>query len=166
MTYALLEAFGAGDANGNAMIKVTGLAGFIDARVPEISSGAFGMRQVPQMSIRGSDFAIGAVVTVLEGEEQTFPATLSHVEAGGPVSDGPGGAKVVRIEAGRFFGVSDRGSGRLGAAGEGRARDRLGAIGCAGAVAVRLTPPAQVRRAPGEQAAARVAAVGWIFRPR
>ena len=50
------------DANGNATIEVTELAGWLDAKVPEISSAAFGFRQVPQMSIRGSDFALGAAV--------------------------------------------------------------------------------------------------------
>lgn len=105
MTYALLEAMGAGDANGNATIEVTELAGWLDVKVPEISAAAFGLRQVPQMSIRGSDFAVGSAVAVLEAAE-SFPATLTHVVAGGTaVLDAPGGAEVSRIPEGGFFGV-------------------------------------------------------------
>ena len=106
MTYALLEALGAGDANGNATIEVTELAAFIDGRVPELSAEAFGMRQVPQMSIRGSDFAMGAKVGVLS-EEESFPSMLTHVVTGGtavhaaPADD----EAVLLIDAGVFFGV-------------------------------------------------------------
>lgn len=106
MTYALLQALGEGDANGNATIEVTELAGFLDRMVPEISQAAFNFRQVPQMSIRGSDFALGAQVTVLGDAPERFPATLTHVVAGGTsVLDGPGGAELQRIEGGVFFGV-------------------------------------------------------------
>ena len=106
MTYALLEGMGAGDANGNATIEVTELAAFIDAKVPELSAAAFGQRQVPQMSIRGSDFALGATVAVLSAEE-SFPAVLTHVVAGGTeVRAEAGEGEVVRvIDAGVFFGV-------------------------------------------------------------
>ncbi|WP_241427678.1 WG repeat-containing protein [Fertoeibacter niger] len=107
LTYALLDALDAGDTNGNATIEVTELAGYIDQMVPEFSSTAFGFRQVPQMSIKGSDFALGARVAVLGGAQaERFPATLTHVVAGGtPVADGPGGAQVMVIDAGVFFGV-------------------------------------------------------------
>jgi hypothetical protein len=106
MTWAMLDALGQADANGNAMIEVTELAGWLDAKVPEISSAAFGFRQVPQMSIRGSDFALGATVAVLGEAPESFPATLSHVVAGGTaVLDAPGGAVVQEIPSGVFFGV-------------------------------------------------------------
>ena len=106
LTYALLSALGAGDANGNETIEVTELAAFIDEKVPEFSRAAFGYRQVPQMSIKGSDFALGAQVAVLAGAAERFPTTLTHVVAGGTgVLDAPGGAALRTIEAGAFFGV-------------------------------------------------------------
>jgi len=106
MTWSLLDAMAAGDTNGNATIEVTELASYLDVKVPEISAAAFGMRQVPQMSIKGSDFALGAAVTVLGDAPESFPATLTHVVAGGtPVLDAPGGAEVMTIAAGVFFGV-------------------------------------------------------------
>lgn len=105
MTWALLDAMAKGDANGNATIEVTELASYLDVKVPEISAAAFGMRQVPQMSIKGSDFALGAMVKVL-GSVESFPATLTHVVAGGTeVRDAPDGTKVMAIDAGIFFGV-------------------------------------------------------------
>lgn len=106
LTYALLSALQAGDANGNDTIEVTELAAFIDEKVPELSQTAFGYRQVPQMSIKGSDFALGAPKTALEGAPERFPTTLTHVVAGGTgVLDAPGGAALRTIDAGAFFGV-------------------------------------------------------------
>ena len=106
MTWAMLDALAQGDTNGNATIEVTELAGYLDLKVPEISSAAFGFRQVPQMSIKGSDFALGASVAVLGDAPERFPATLSHVVAGGtPVADAPGGVVVMTIDAGVFSGV-------------------------------------------------------------
>ncbi len=106
MTYALLEALDAADTNGNATIEVTELAGFVDQKVPEYSQAAFGYRQVPQMSLKGSDFALGAKVSVLKGAVERFPETLTHVVTGGSaVLDAPGGATVTVIDAGAFFGV-------------------------------------------------------------
>jgi hypothetical protein len=106
LTYALLSALQAGDANGNGAVEVTELAAFIDQKVPEFSAAAFGYRQVPQMSIKGSDFALGAQVAVLSGAAEVFPQTLTHVVAGGTgVLDAPGGAVVQTIDAGGFFGV-------------------------------------------------------------
>lgn len=106
LTYALLSALESGDANGNATIEVTELAAFIDQKVPEFSSAAFGYRQVPQMSIKGSDFALGAQVAVLGDALESFPAMLTHVVAGGTaVLDAPGGTAVQTIDAGVFFGV-------------------------------------------------------------
>ena len=107
MTYALLAALQNGDTNGNATIEVTELAGYIDQQVPEISSSAFGFRQVPQMSIKGSDFALGAQMAVLGATEETFPAMLTHVVAGGTeVRAAPeDAAPVMVIDTGVFFGV-------------------------------------------------------------
>lgn len=106
LTYALLQAIQSGDANGNGMLEVTELAAYIDEKVPQYSSQAFGYRQVPQMSILGSDFALGAQTEVLDQAVESFPKTLSHVVAGGTqVTDAPNGAVVQTIEAGVFFGV-------------------------------------------------------------
>ena len=106
MTWVMLDAMGQGDANGNATIEVTELASFLDVKVPEISSAAFGFRQVPQMSIKGSDFAVGSKVSVLEAAVESFPATLTHVVAGGTaVLDAPAGAEVQVIPQGVFYGV-------------------------------------------------------------
>lgn len=106
LTFALLQAIEAGDANGNGMLEVTELAAFIDEKVPQYSAEAFGYRQVPQMSIRGSDFALGAQVAVLDVTEERFPNTMSHVVAGGTeILDRPGGNTVQVIEPGVFFGV-------------------------------------------------------------
>lgn len=105
LTFALLDALGRADDNGNATIEVTELAGWLDRTVPEISQAAFGLRQVPQMSIRGSDFALGASVAVLSDEE-TFPTTLTHVALpGAALLDGPGGAPVGVIPEGAMLGV-------------------------------------------------------------
>jgi len=58
------------------------------------------------MSIKGSDFALGAPKTALEGAPERFPTTLTHVVAGGTgVLDAPGGAALRTIDAGAFFGV-------------------------------------------------------------
>lgn len=106
MTWAMLDAMGSADTNGNATIEVTELANYLDLKVPEISAAAFGMRQVPQMSIKGSDFALGAEVQVLGDAPESFPATLTHVVAGGTaVLEAPGGAVVQTIPGGVFFGV-------------------------------------------------------------
>lgn len=107
MTWALLDAIGRGDTNGNATIEITEIAGHLDLKVPEISASAFGFRQVPQMSIKGSDFALGAQVAVLGDEApESFPSSLTHVVAGGTVVlDAPGGSEVQSIPDGVFFGV-------------------------------------------------------------
>lgn len=75
LTYALLDGFDAADANGNGTIEVTELAAFIDAEVPDISTRAFGFRQVPQMLIRGSDFPVVRQSRVLAGGEPARRAT-------------------------------------------------------------------------------------------
>ncbi|WP_426035544.1 WG repeat-containing protein [Cypionkella sp. TWP1-2-1b2] len=106
MTWAMLDAMGQADSNGNATIEVTELANFLDVKVPEVSFAAFGLRQVPQMSIKGSDFALGSKVSVLDASAESFPATLTHVVAGGTkVLDAPGGTQVQVIAAGVFSGV-------------------------------------------------------------
>lgn len=58
-SYVLLNALAEADANRDALVQITELAGYVDRRVPEISFENFGIRQIPQMSLVGSDFAIG-----------------------------------------------------------------------------------------------------------
>lgn len=70
-TYALLEGVGAADTNGNGMIEVTELASYIDQKVPELSFAAFKQRQIPQMKIVGSNFALANKISVIV----TPPAT-------------------------------------------------------------------------------------------
>jgi len=61
---------------------------------------------VPQMSIKGSDFALASKVSVLDASIESFPATLTHVVAGGTdVLDAPNGAALMQIETGGFTGV-------------------------------------------------------------
>ena len=57
-TYALLEALGSGDLNGNGLIEVSELAEHVDRRVPDLSFEAFKLRQIPQYSGRGNNFAL------------------------------------------------------------------------------------------------------------
>ena len=74
-TYALLDGLGQGDRNGNGLIEVTELAGYIDAAVPEITQAAFGIRQLPQMSIQGSDFALVKKIDALGAAPVAASAT-------------------------------------------------------------------------------------------
>ena len=64
-SYVLIRALGAADVNGDANVQVTELAGYVDRYVPEVSYTAFGVRQVPQMNLAGSDFAVGKSIAAL-----------------------------------------------------------------------------------------------------
>jgi Caspase domain/Bacterial Ig domain len=76
-TYAILEGMAEADTNGNGLIEVTELAGWIDQRVPDLSYEAFKQRQVPQMKIVGSNFPLGSKVAVL-GHVEASPAVSSR----------------------------------------------------------------------------------------
>jgi WD40 repeat protein/uncharacterized caspase-like protein len=65
-TYAVLAGLGEARTDKDGWIEVTDLAHYVDQAVPEISQSAFKWRQVPQMSIVGSDFPLAAKVSVLE----------------------------------------------------------------------------------------------------
>jgi hypothetical protein len=81
-TYALLEALKSGDGNKNRLIEITELAGYIDARVPEISYKAFKLRQVPQMKIVGSNFPLAQRTQVLLAatpDAASIPSKPTHV---------------------------------------------------------------------------------------
>jgi uncharacterized caspase-like protein len=57
-TYAILDALDHGDVNNNGLIEVSELADYIDRKVPDISFEAFKLRQIPQRSIVGNNFAL------------------------------------------------------------------------------------------------------------
>ena len=80
-TYAVLQALGDADTNKDGLIEVTELAGAIDKTVPDISYAAFKLRQIPQMSIVGSDFPLADEVAVLTNAPATqpIPLTPTHV---------------------------------------------------------------------------------------
>jgi hypothetical protein len=81
-TYAVLDALGTADANKDGLIEVTELAGAIDKNVPDISYAAFKLRQVPQMSLVGSDFPLTNQVAVLSAAEAggaPIPSESTHV---------------------------------------------------------------------------------------
>lgn len=112
-TFALLDALANADRNANALIEVTELAAFVDQKVPLITEKAFGLRQVPQMSIQGSDFPIAKRIdassqTGDESVPESVPSNPTHVvleavdvfaEAGGR------GAVVLKLKAASSFAV-------------------------------------------------------------
>jgi WD40 repeat protein len=72
-TYALLDAFGKADSNGDGLVDVTELASFIDTHVPELSFQAFRQRQFPQMKIVGSNFPVVAKAALLPVGDAALP---------------------------------------------------------------------------------------------
>jgi uncharacterized caspase-like protein len=80
-TYTLLEALERADTDGNGLIDVTELAGYVDAQVPLLSERLFKQRQLPQMKILGSNYPLVKVAAVL-GTASSEPVILrkpSHV---------------------------------------------------------------------------------------
>jgi WD40 repeat protein len=82
-TYALLAGLNAADTNGDGVIDVTELAQYVDQQLPELTFDAFRLRQVPQMSIVGSNFPLATRVTLLSAGPPAFatdvPAKPTHV---------------------------------------------------------------------------------------
>jgi len=66
-TYALLDAIGQADRNGDGVVDVTELAAYVDERVQQVSLEAFKVAQVPQMKIVGSNFPLTSRLAVLTG---------------------------------------------------------------------------------------------------
>jgi uncharacterized caspase-like protein len=64
-TYALLDALDHADVNRNGLIEVSELADYIDQKVPDFSFEAFKLRQIPQRSIVGNNFALTNKADVL-----------------------------------------------------------------------------------------------------
>ena len=81
-TYAVLDALARGDRNGNGLVELTELAGHVTAIVPEITVKTWGVRQVPQMSLQGSDFPLTKQLASLApapGEEIIISTKATHV---------------------------------------------------------------------------------------
>src|SRR5689334_12485714 len=80
-TFALLDALERGDADGNGLVEVTELAGFVDAEVPDISFKAFNFRQVPQMRLTGSNFPLVKPTALLPraDDRPSIPRKPTHV---------------------------------------------------------------------------------------
>lgn len=55
-TYALLDALDHTDVNNNGLIEVSGLADYIDQKVPDYAFEASELRQIPQRSVVGNNF--------------------------------------------------------------------------------------------------------------
>lgn len=78
--YSVLEGLSTADPNRTGTIQVTSLASYVGARVPELSFGRFGIRQVPQMKLTGEDFAIGKTMAALPKILDDFiPSQPTHV---------------------------------------------------------------------------------------
>lgn len=78
--YSVLEALGAADEARTGLVQVTSLASYIGRRVPELSFGKFGIRQLPQMKLTGEDFSVGRPVQALAKIDADFiPVQPTHV---------------------------------------------------------------------------------------
>ena len=84
-TYALLDALDHADVNKNGLIEVSELADYIDQKVPDYSFEAFKLRQVPQRSVVGNNFALTNKAEVLPatpiagGSASIIPTDPTHV---------------------------------------------------------------------------------------
>ncbi|MET2830923.1 caspase family protein [Mesorhizobium shangrilense] len=90
--YSVMEGLGVADPNRTGLIQVTALASYVGARVPDLSFGKFGIRQVPQMKLIGEDFAVGRTVNALANPSEDFvPIQPTHVViAVAPITDAKG----------------------------------------------------------------------------
>jgi WD40 repeat protein len=130
-TYTLLAGLDAADANNDGVIDVTELAQYVDRRLPELTYDAFKLRQVPQMSIVGSNFPLASKVALLPAGGQAPPAASiptkpTHVviapatvrqSAGSEspaVSELPTGMQIVLIKAANGWALVARDGKKLG----------------------------------------------------
>lgn len=131
-SYAILRGLSDADSDKENRINVTDLAAFVDKTVPEISEQAFHQRQVPQMSIVGSNFPlafrlreplVGTPDSSGQGGGNVVAAAPTHVliEAT-DVSDTPGaaGSQSVKLGAGSLVRVLETRSGWSRVARDGR----------------------------------------------
>jgi WD40 repeat protein/uncharacterized caspase-like protein len=85
-TYAILDALERADVNRNGLIEVSELADYIDQKVPDISFEAFKLRQIPQRSIVGNNFALtnrtGVLVAngpAVSADTTAIPGKPTHI---------------------------------------------------------------------------------------
>ena len=80
-TYALLDALDRADINKNGLIEVSELADYIDQKVPDYSYEAFKLRQIPQRSVVGNNFALTNKVGVLAAMSATQTVENTSIAA-------------------------------------------------------------------------------------
>ena len=81
-TFALLDALGRGDTNGNGLIELAELIQHVDGLVPAITEKRWGAKQFPQMDAYGSNFALARQVPALapaQGDAIIIPIKPTHV---------------------------------------------------------------------------------------
>jgi hypothetical protein len=84
-TYALLNAFDHADVNHDGLIEISELADYIDQKVLDYSFEEFKLRQIPQRSIVGNNFAVTNKAEVLAAApvgaagDPNIPKTPTHV---------------------------------------------------------------------------------------
>lgn len=83
-TYALLDALEHGDINKNGLIEVSELADYVDINVPIISEKAFKLRQIPQRSIVGNNFALTNTTAILTGNSPVAAASGAASQLASP----------------------------------------------------------------------------------
>ncbi|WP_105418239.1 caspase family protein [Neorhizobium tomejilense] len=125
--YSVLEGLGVADSNRTGLIQVTALASHVGARVPDLSYGKFGIRQVPQMKLIGEDFAIGKAVSALSAVADDFvPAQPTHVVVSlAPLTDAKASATGETLAPGALLRVVFEAGGRSEVA---RAGKRIGFV--------------------------------------
>lgn len=125
--YSVLEGLGVADLNRTGLIHVTALASHVGARVPDLSYGKFGIRQVPQMKLIGEDFAVGKTTSALAIPANDFvPVQPTHVLVSvGAVTDANGAATGESLAPGALLRVVAEADGRSEVA---RAGKRLGFV--------------------------------------
>jgi WD40 repeat protein/uncharacterized caspase-like protein/uncharacterized protein YecT (DUF1311 family) len=84
-TYTVLDSLARGDVNNDGLIELSELADYVDIKVPDYSYEAFKLRQIPQRSMVGTNFALAnkAAVLPIESSEGTsnapIPTRPTHV---------------------------------------------------------------------------------------
>jgi hypothetical protein len=89
-TYAILDALEHGDVNKNGLIEVSELADYVDQKVPDISFDAFKLRQIPQRSIVGNNFALTNKADVLAAAAAAATGNGEGNQSGLPKNAAPG----------------------------------------------------------------------------
>lgn len=82
-TYAVLDAMERADVNQNGLIEVSELADYVDQKVPDYSFEAFKLRQIPQRSIVGNNFALTNKAEVLAATPGSAAAPSDMVKGEG-----------------------------------------------------------------------------------